>query len=80
MATHEVLSPLPGTFYRKPAPEAGPFVKDGDTVAVGDVIGLVEVMKMFNEVHADSAGTVVRFLVDDEAPVEAGQALLVIEG
>lgn len=80
MATHEVLSPLPGTFYRKPSPEAAPFVKEGDPVKVGDVVGLVEVMKMFNEVHADGVGTVVRFLVDDEAPVEAGQALLVVQG
>lgn len=80
MANHDVLSPLPGTFYRKPSPDAAPFVKEGDPVKVGDVVGLVEVMKMFNEVHADSAGTAVRFLVDDEAPVEAGQALLAING
>lgn len=79
MATHEVLSPLPATFCRKPSPEAGPFVKDGDMVKVGDVIGLVEVMKMFKEVRVDSAGAVVRTLVDDEVPVEAGQALVVIE-
>jgi acetyl-CoA carboxylase biotin carboxyl carrier protein len=72
-------SSLPGTFYRKPSPEAG-FVKDGDPVRIGDVIGLVEVMKMFNEVHADCAGTVVRILVDDESPVEAGQALLLVQG
>jgi acetyl-CoA carboxylase biotin carboxyl carrier protein len=80
MANHEVLSPLPGTFYRKPSPDAAPFVNEGDKVEVGDVIGLVEVMKTFNEVHADAAGTVVRFHVDNEAPVEAGQALLAIQG
>ncbi|MBI5070015.1 MAG: biotin carboxyl carrier domain-containing protein [Deltaproteobacteria bacterium] len=80
MAQREIQSPLPGTFYRKPAPDRPPFVKEGDTVKVGDVIGLVEVMKMFNEVHADQAGKVVRFLAENEAAVEAGQPLLVVEG
>lgn len=80
MANHDVLSPLPGTFYRKPSPDAAPFVNEGDKVEVGDVIGLVEVMKTFNEVHADAAGTVLRFHVDNEAPVEAGQVLLAIQG
>lgn len=79
MAQHEVQSPLPGTFYRKSAPDAPVYKKEGDTVAVGDVIGLVEVMKQFNEVHADVAGKVVRFLVDNEGPVEPGQGLVVIE-
>ncbi len=79
MAQREILSPLPGTFYRKPAPDQPPFVKEGDAVKVGDVIGLVEVMKMFNKVEADAAGKVVRFLADNEAPVEAGQPLLLVE-
>jgi len=79
MAHHEVLCPLPGTFYRKPSPEAAPYKSEGDTVAAGDVIGLVEVMKQFNEVHADAAGKVVRFLVDNEDAVEPGQPLLLIE-
>ena len=65
----QILSPLPGTFYRKPAPDKPPFKSEGDTVAVGDVIGLIEVMKNFVEVHADAAGKVVRFLVENEAPV-----------
>ena len=76
MATHEVVSPLPGTFYRKPAPDAPVFVGEGDRVKAGDVIGLVEVMKTFNEVHADADGTIARFLVDNEDAVEAGQPLL----
>jgi acetyl-CoA carboxylase biotin carboxyl carrier protein len=80
MAQREILSPLPGTFYRKPAPDQPPFVKEGDAVKVGDVVGLVEVMKMFNKVHADAAGRVIRFLAENEAPVEAGQPLLVVEG
>jgi biotin carboxyl carrier protein len=79
MATHEVVSPLPGTFYRKPSPEAQPYVREGDRISAGDVVGLVEVMKTFNEVHADSDGRVARFLIDNDAPVEAGQALLVLE-
>ena len=51
----EILSPLPGTFYRRPAPDKPPFKADGDVVAVGDVVGLIEVMKSFIEVHADAA-------------------------
>ena len=72
MAQHQVLSPLPGIFYRRPAPEKPPYKEDGDRVAEGDVIGLVEVMKQFTEVQADASGKIVRFLVDNEAAVEAG--------
>ncbi|PWT74612.1 MAG: biotin carboxyl carrier domain-containing protein [Proteobacteria bacterium] len=79
MARHEILSPLPGTFYRKPSPDAQPYVKEGDSVKPGDTIGLVEVMKQFSEVHADAAGKVVRFLVENEGTVEPGQTLLIIE-
>ena len=56
----QILSPLPGTFYRRPAPDKPPFKADGDTVAVGDVIGLIEVMKSFIEVHADASGAIVQ--------------------
>ena len=79
MPHHEVLCPLPGTFYRKPSPEAAPFKSDGDAVAVGDVIGLVEVMKQFSEVHADAAGRVVRYLVNNEDAVEPAQPLVLID-
>lgn len=71
----QILSPLPGTFYRKPSPDAAPYKSVGDTVAVGDVIGLIEVMKSFNEVRADKAGTIAAFIADDEEPVMAGQPL-----
>jgi acetyl-CoA carboxylase biotin carboxyl carrier protein len=71
----EILSPLPGTFFRKPAPDKPPFKAEGDQVAVGDVIGLIEVMKSFIEVHADAAGKIVRFVVENEAPVMAGEPL-----
>lgn len=75
---HELLSPLPGTFYRRPAPDKPLYKNEGDEVAVGDVIGLIEVMKSFNEVKAEVAGKIVRFLADNEEPVMAGQALLEI--
>jgi acetyl-CoA carboxylase biotin carboxyl carrier protein len=75
----EILSPLPGTFYRKPAPDQPPFKNDGDAVAEGDVIGLVEVMKSFHEVKATSSGTVEAFLVDDEDAVMAGQPLVSLD-
>lgn len=73
--TH-ILSPLPGTFYARPSPDQPPFKKVGDAVAVGDVIGLIEVMKSFNEVVADQAGVVLAFLAEDEEPVMAGQPLV----
>ena len=79
MAQVEIQSPLPGTFYRKPSPEAAPFKKEGDPVAVGDVVGLVEVMKQFSEITSEVAGRIVRFVVDDEAPLETGQALALVE-
>jgi acetyl-CoA carboxylase biotin carboxyl carrier protein len=79
MAEHQVLSPLPGIFYRRPAPEKPPYKEIGDRVAEGDVIGLVEVMKQFTEINADASGKVVRFLIENEAPVEPGAPLLLIE-
>ncbi len=75
----EILSPLPGTFYMRPAPDAPNYKQVGDSVAIDDVIGLVEVMKMFNEVRAEVSGKVVRYAIENEDPVEAGQLLLVIE-
>lgn len=74
----QILAPLPGTFYRKPAPDKPDYKAEGDTVAVGDVIGLIEVMKSFNEVKADVAGKIMRFVADNEEPVMAGQPLVEI--
>ena len=71
----QLLSPLPGTFYRKPAPDKPVYKNEGDTVAAGDVIGLIEVMKSFTEVKAEAAGKIVKFLADNEEPVMAGQPL-----
>jgi acetyl-CoA carboxylase biotin carboxyl carrier protein len=79
MAEHQVLSPLPGIFYRRPAPDKPPYKDAGDRVAEGDVVGLIEVMKQFTEVNADASGKVVGFLVENEAPVEAGDPVLLIE-
>lgn len=79
MATKQIFSPLPGTFYRKPAPDKPAYKSDGDRVAASDVIGLVEVMKSFNEVKAGVAGKIVRFLVENEDAVMAGQPVAEIE-
>lgn len=70
-----LLSPLPGTFYRRPAPDKPAYKNEGDSVAVGDVIGLIEVMKSFTEVKAEVAGRITKFVVDNEEPVMAGQVL-----
>ncbi len=75
----DILSPLPGTFYRKPAPDKPPFKSEGDAVAEGDVIGLVEVMKSFHEVTAQVSGTLKTFLVEDEDAVTAGQPLATLD-
>ncbi len=76
---HEVQSPLPGTFYRSASPDTAPFKSEGDAVAEGEVIGLVEVMKQFSEVTADAGGRIERFLVGNGEPVDPGQALVLIE-
>jgi len=73
---NQIVSPLPGTFYRRPAPDQPPFKEVGDSVVQGDVIGLVEVMKSFHEVKAEVEGKVVEFLVENEGPVQAGQPLV----
>jgi acetyl-CoA carboxylase biotin carboxyl carrier protein len=75
MSTIEIKSPLPGTFYRASSPETPPFKADGDAVAATDTIGLIEVMKTFQEVQAGVAGGNIRFLVDNEEPVMAGQVI-----
>jgi acetyl-CoA carboxylase biotin carboxyl carrier protein len=75
----QILSPLPGTFYRKPSPEQPPFKSEGDAVAVGDAIGLVEVMKSFHEVTSEHAGKIVKFLIGNEDPIMAGQPIAEVE-
>lgn len=79
MSTFEIRSPLPGTFYRTPAPDAAPFKADGDPVASADTIGMIEVMKTFQEMSAGVDGKAIRFLVDNGEPVMAGQVIAEVE-
>ncbi|WP_347337637.1 acetyl-CoA carboxylase [Bradyrhizobium sacchari] len=75
----QVLAPLPGLFYRKPSPDAAPFKQEGDPVAAGETIGLIEAMKSFFPVEADVAGTLARFLAQDGDTVDADQAIAELE-
>jgi acetyl-CoA carboxylase biotin carboxyl carrier protein len=75
---HEVKSPIVGTFYESPSPGAPPFVKIGDQVDVGQVLCIVEAMKLMNEIESDVAGEVVRRIASSGQPVEYGQALFAI--
>lgn len=75
---HEVKSPIVGTFYESPAPGAAPFVQIGDQVEVGQVLCIVEAMKLMNEIESDMAGEVVRRIANSGQPVEYGQPLFEI--
>lgn len=79
MAGEQVLSPLPGIFYRRSSPEAPVYKDVGDSVAVGDVLGLVEVMKSFHEVKSDKAGKIVSFEAENEGAIMAGNPIATIE-
>ncbi len=79
MALTTIQAPLPGTFYRKPAPDQPPFKVEGDAIAAGDTVGLIEVMKTFTPVIAEMPGKLVAFHVENESPVMAGEALYDIE-
>ncbi len=79
MANKQLVSHLPGTFYRQSSPDDPPYKEEGDSVSEGDVIGLIEVMKSFHEVKATVAGTVTTFLVENESAIMAGQPLVNIE-
>lgn len=76
---HKVHSPMVGTMYTSPSPEAPPFVTVGQTVKVGDTLCIIEAMKMFNEIEADCSGTITAILVANGAPVEYDQPLFTIE-
>ena len=73
-----VLSPMVGTFYRSPSPEAPPFIEVGQSVRVGEVLCIVEAMKMMNQIEADRAGTVTAIHVENGEPVEFDQPLVTI--
>jgi len=77
-AGHTVKSPMVGTFYRAPSPEAKPFVAVGDTVKEGQTLCVIEAMKLMNEIECDAGGVVKAILVENGQPVEYGQALFVI--
>jgi len=74
-----VKSPMVGTFYRSSSPEAPSFIEVGQTVAAGDVICIIEAMKMFNQIEADRSGTVKAVLVENGHPVEFDEPLVIIE-
>lgn len=76
---HAVLSPMVGTFYRSPSPDAKAFVEVGQTVNVGDALCIVEAMKMMNRIESDKAGVVKAILVNDGDAVEFDQKLIIIE-
>jgi acetyl-CoA carboxylase biotin carboxyl carrier protein len=76
---HTVDSPMVGTMYTAPSPDAKPFVEVGQSVKVGDTLCIIEAMKMFNEIEADKAGTVTAILVNNGEAVEYGQPLVVID-
>lgn len=75
----EIKSPMIGTFYRKPSPDKESFVNIGDTIGVGDVICVVEAMKLFNEIESEVSGKIVKVLVDDNSPIEYDQPLFLVD-
>ncbi|MGD8684402.1 MAG: acetyl-CoA carboxylase, partial [Chloroflexota bacterium] len=77
--SHAVNAPLTGVFYRSPSPGAEPYVREGGAVSVGQVIGLIEAMKLFNEIKSDVTGTVRRIAVGDGDLVKARQALIEVD-
>ena len=77
-AGHQVKSPMVGTFYRSPSPDAAAFIEVGSEVKQGDTLCIVEAMKMMNPIEADASGKVLAILVDDSDPVEFDQPLVVI--
>lgn len=76
---HEVVSPMPGTFYSAPSPEADPFVKVGDNVKKGDTLCIVEAMKIMNEIESENSGTISEILINNGDPVEYNQPLFKIK-
>jgi acetyl-CoA carboxylase biotin carboxyl carrier protein len=74
-----VLSPMPGSYYSAPGPDAKPFVKEGDTVSKGDTLCIIEAMKIMNEIEAERGGIIKEILVNNGDPVEYNQPLFVLE-
>lgn len=76
---HEVKSPIVGTFYRSPSPDAAPYIEIGSKVKQGGVLCIVEAMKLMNEIESDVTGTIVKINVENGKPVEYGQVLFLVE-
>ena len=74
-----IKSPIIGTFYRKPSPDKPLFVEVGQSIAVGDVLCIIEAMKLFNEIESEVSGPIVKILVDDSSPVEFDQPLFLVD-
>ena len=74
-----VKSPIIGTFYRKPSPDKAPFVEVGTAIGKGDVLCVIEAMKLFNEIESEVSGKIVKILVDDMSPVEFDQPLFLVD-
>ena len=75
----EVTSPMVGTFYRAPSPEAAPYVEAGSTVAAGDVLCVIEAMKLMNELECETSGRIAEICVDNAEPVDFGQVLFRVD-
>jgi len=75
----EIIAPLVGTFYQSAKPGSPVFVKEGDTIQVGQIICIIEAMKIFNEIEAEVSGKVIKIIVNDSSPVEYGQPLILVE-
>ena len=75
----EIKAPMVGTFYKRPAPDKPSYVNVGDEIEVGQVVCIIEAMKLFNEIESEVSGKVVKILLDDSSPVEFDQPLLLIE-
>lgn len=76
---HTIRSPIVGTFYRAPAPDADSYVQIGDTISSGDVLCIVEAMKLMNEIESDVSGKIVKILAENGKPVEYNQPLFLIK-
>ncbi len=77
--TIEIKAPMVGTFYRSPAPDAQPYIKEGDVISQGKVLCIIEAMKLMNEIEAEVSGKIVKILVENAQPVEYNQPLFLVE-
>jgi len=74
-----IKAPLAGVYYRAPSPKSPPFIKEGGTIAPGQTLGIIEAMKVMNEVKAEISGRVVKILIENGKPVEANQTMILVE-